>query len=357
LKELQTILHILDSTTAPAVLATLVQVEGSSYRRVGARMLWSESGIRVGSISGGCLEEDLIEHARAVLKSGLSKTVVYDTTEENDLVWGVGLGCHGIVHVVLERVEGLPRWMQALSQAWSERRPAVLATLYGSSRRTGTVLAVADAEGTGVGATAIERAANTALLAQRSEYLPNFEGEKGATLFCEFLPPPLLLTLYGAGDDALPLSRLARELGWQVSVFDPRPAMATKARFPGALRVESYSAESPPPPPPDQWAAGVVMTHHYRFDLPLLRTLLPHRWQYLGLLGPKKRADRLLSELQAEGLEITPEMRARLHAPVGLDLGSGTPEAVALCILAEIQAVTTGRNGRPLRERTQPIHG
>jgi xanthine/CO dehydrogenase XdhC/CoxF family maturation factor len=176
-------------------------------------------------------------------------------------------------------------------------------------------------------------------------------------LFLNMIAPPTALIIFGAGDDAQPFARFAKELGWHVTIADPRPAFATAARFPtaDALLVGAADQLVGTVAPGDD-ALAVVMTHHYVHDLPILRSLLKRPLAYLGLLGPKKRAEKILADLTAEGMTITPEQRARLHAPVGLDLGADSPEQVALSILAEMQASLSGRDARPLRERTRPIH-
>lgn len=330
MKELAAILQALQSpNSGNAVLATLVSVEGSSYRRPGARLLLTESGVRVGSISGGCLEEDVLMRARQVAETGRAETVVYDTTSENDLVWGVGLGCHGVVRVLIERLEGRPAWLKALAENFAAGRATELAVVHRG----------ADSAGMG------------SRLGSRQP------GEDPAAIFFETVPPPTTLAIFGAGDDVQPLARMAHELGWRVSVADPRPAFATSTRFPTADRVVSAPATelvARVAPPADGLA--VVMTHHYVHDVPLLRALLPRPLAYLGLLGPKKRAERILTELEREIGPLTSEQRARLHAPVGLDLGADTPEQVALAIMAEMQAALAGRDARPLRERSRPIH-
>ena len=151
--------------------------------------------------------------------------------------------------------------------------------------------------------------------------------------------------------------RFAKELGWHVTVVDSRPGYVTAARFPEADELAGFregdlgAANALRPQ-----ALAVVMTHRYKDDLPLLRALWPQPLAYLGLLGPKKRAERILAVLANEGLAITPEMHARLHAPVGLDLGATTPESVALAILAEMLARLSGREPIHLRERARPIH-
>ena len=335
MKEIQAAVRILTSAAAApraSVLATLVSVEGSSYRRPGARLLLTEDGVCLGSISGGCLEEDVRTRARSVLASGQPETVVYDTTSENDLVWGVGLGCHGIVRVLIEKLPPRPDWAVALAENFAARQPTPLAVVHlaAKTEQLGTRLA----------------ADWTAL--QTSD----------AGVFFDTVLPPVRLVVFGAGDDAQPLARLAHELGWLVTIADPRAAFTTTERFPTAEALVVAPADElvgRTAPGPDDLA--VVMTHHYVHDLPLLRALLPHPLAYLGLLGPKKRADKILSDLAGAGFEATPAQRARLHAPIGLDLGADTPEQVALAIVAEIQATLARRDARPLHELTRPIHG
>ena len=297
-------------------------VEGSSYRQPGARLLVAADGTRIGSVSGGCLEEDVIERARSVRESGRAQLATYDTTSENDLVWGVGLGCHGVVRVLIERVTARPAWSEVLAGnlskglatpievVWQAGEPSALGTRLGSGKT----------------------------------------GGKG--IFCEIVPPPPRLVIFGAGDDARPLVRLASELGWRIAVADPRPAFASARRFPEADTVVSSPADQlVARANPGEDDLAVVMTHHYVHDVPILRDLLARPLAYLGLLGPRRRAERILGDLSAN-----PGARARLHAPAGLDLGGDTPAEVALSMIAEMRAVLAGRDARSLRERTQPIH-
>jgi xanthine/CO dehydrogenase XdhC/CoxF family maturation factor len=367
MKELQQILSALKSAAAgDAVLATLVKVEGSSYRRPGARLLLLADGRRIGSISGGCLEDDVITHARDVLANGMAKMITYDTTTENDLVWGVGLGCHGVVYVLIEKLPSLPRWADALRENFQRRVTTELAIVWRGSAGTplGTCLA-SDLPPAPIG---VEPAvpglrrlgeggpAGSSPPGRRAP--PPASDKPSPTVFYQTVPSPTALVIFGAGDDAQPLVRFAKELGWQVTIVDPRPAFATPERFPAADTVIVARPEEAPA----RLALGadtlaVIMTHHYHHDLPLLRALLPRPLAYLGLLGPKKRTEKILSDLAADGFALTPAMRARLHAPVGLDLGADNPEEVALAILAEMKASLAGRDGRPLRERALPIHG
>ncbi len=321
--EISRILAALDAAVGqPAALATLVKVEGSSYRRPGARLLLLPDDTRLGSISGGCLEEDIMERARRVLASGKPELAVYATTAENDLVWGVGLGCQGVVHVLLERIPGeRPAWIAALRANLHERRATSLIV-----NQAGTRLA---------------------------------EGADAANGdFIETIPAPPALILCGAGDDARPLAQTAKGTGWHVTVADARAAYATAERFPDADRL----IVAPVPQLAEQLAFdartfAVVMTHRYADDREFLRALMPRDFAYLGQLGPRVRTDRILDELKADGLALDAGALAKLHAPVGLDLGGSTPETVALAILAELETRLNGRAPGHLRDRPGPIHG
>ena len=300
-------------------------------------MLITARGERVGSISGGCLEEDVLVRATKVIATGQAETVVYDTTTENDLVWGVGLGCHGVVRVLIEKLAPCPPWAGTLAANLAARRPTRLAVVYDLP---------SDAPG------------QAALGTRLDEDAPaETKTVAGTEIFRDVVKPSPALAIFGAGDDAQPLARLAHELGWHVTVADPRPAFATAGRFPTAdALIVAPAAELAGRVQLEAGGLAVVMTHHYVHDRPLLGALLPQPLGYLGLLGPKKRAEQILADLARDGWAVTPAMRERLHAPVGLDLGANTPEQVALAILAEMQAALTGRNARPLRDRTGPIH-
>jgi xanthine/CO dehydrogenase XdhC/CoxF family maturation factor len=306
-------------------------VAGSSYRRPGARCLVLPGGRSSGSISGGCLEEDVRLRAREVLAGGTPQLVRYDTADENDLVWGTGLGCQGEVRVFIERLaQPLPRWVNALRENFRGR--------------IGTELAVAFGDAWG---------------AMRGTHLrADLPGALAADTWVERLAPPPSLVLFGAGDDAQPLVALARLLGWHVTVFDARPAYATAARFPDAQLVIACTTEDAA----RHAAIGadshvVVMSHRYRDDRAALRVLLARPLAYLGVLGPRHRTERILEELAAEGLRLSDAQRARLFAPVGIDLGGAAPETVALSIVAELQAFQASRRPQHLRELARPIHG
>lgn len=332
MKDLQAILRRLASA-APSetfVLATLVAVQGSSYRRTGARMLIS-GDTSVGSISGGCLEEDVRERAREVAATGLAGLVIYDTTSENDLVWGVGTGCHGVVRLLLERLPAGARWFRELEANLRCDRQTEVAVVWESP----------------------EPALLGTRLAGELPALP-----EGTHMLRETIAPPPFLAVFGAGDDARPLVRVAKELGWRVAVADVRPSYVSRERFPEAdLLVEGAPDQLAARLAPGPEALAIVMTHHYVHDVPILRDLLPRPLAYLGLLGPRARAERILEDIARGGFPLAASTRERLHAPAGLDLGADTPEEIAVSILAEMRAALSGRDGRPLSRRSGPIHG
>lgn len=352
-----------------AALATVVRVVGSAYRRPGARMLLADDGTRVGLVSGGCLEADLAERARPVLEGGVPVLVTYDASRDEDLVFGLGLGCEGTVEVLIERVPERPDGghLALVARCLEERRRLSLCTVFRSAGDVpvGTRLWLVEGEPEGGGpvpealAVALGREAEASLAAGRHRCVSVDDGAGGSV---EALVEPVLpwpeLYVFGAGPDAVPVVRLAVELGFDVTVADHRASLVRPERFPGAAAVvlcNPGALAGPFDPGPE--AAALVMSHSFASDRACLGQLMQRPLRYLGALGPKRRTERLLAELAAEGVVPEPDLRAALHAPVGLDIGAETPEEIAVAILAEIRAAFTGRDGGRLRERRAPIHG
>ena len=345
-----------------AAIATLVKVKGSTYRRPGARMLMTSDGWLLGSISGGCLEGDVFEHAQRVMNSGKPTLVKYDTTESEDIIWGLGLGCQGIVHVLVERLtDDLELSSIAfLAECLHRRQTGVLVTVFGVEGRSPIKMGdrlLLHPDGTvksnftdPVRSRIIDDAIAAAESTQSS--VKTYQLPAGsAEVFIEVVQPPVPLIIFGAGHDAIPVVRLAKELGWHVTVVDSRPAYATTARFPLADAVILAHPQAVHKHiSVDKCTAAVVMTHNYLHDRELLQTLLASPLSYLGVLGPKRRTEQLLQEL---GMA---EQLSHLYSPVGLDIGADTPEAIGLAILAEIQAVLANRSGGSLRNRIGSIH-
>ena len=370
IREILSALAALRERGESAALATIIRVKGSTYRRAGARLLIRQDGTTVGSLSGGCLEGDVAETAREILESGRSRVLTYDLTADDDAVWGLGLGCNGMIEVFIEPVRRAtkPDLVARLQACVDHRRAAALATVIrapspDSRVAVGARLFVADdgeVEGT-LGEAALDARATAAareqLAAGKTTTMPvDLPGGRGE-LFIEVISPPLPLLVCGAGHDALPLVRLAHEQGWWVMVADSRPAYATKDRFPEADEV--FLAEDrdiAKVVPIDRHTFAVVMTHNFLHDLEILRGLLTTPARYIGLLGPRARTDKLLADLVKGGAVFDDAPGSRLYGPVGLDIGADSPEEIALSILAEILAVRNGRGAASLRTRRGPIH-
>ena len=354
------------SDDEPVVLATVVRVTGSSYGGVGARMLIRVDGSTVGLVSGGCVESDLAEHARRVNGTGRAEVVRYDTRDDDDAPWGLGLGCNGVIDVLLEPLApGEARNLATLiEKALSSEAPSVLASVIRTDDSISTAPSVGahalltddNLETTGkwgnrAALTSAVSDIGDAVAAARRGLVRDYDGVEIAF---EVVKPAVQLVICGSGPDVLPISRTASQLGWDVTVVDHRP-VAHAQRFPGARVVECAKPASlgdavrlTPK------TAAVVMSHHYARDLEYVQALLGADVSYVGVLGPRARTERMLSDL---GAANAPASAGRnLFAPVGMDLGGEGPEAIALSIIAEISAVVGARAGGHLRDKRGPLH-
>lgn len=269
------------------MVVTIVATQGSTYRRAGARTVISENGEAVGTISGGCLERDLAARCIELLADMQPRVITYDSSRDDDIIFGLGLGCRGVIDLHIEPfdAEHPPRLVREFQ--WSGREPVTWTTSI-----------------------------------------------DGRPLLVEIIRPSRALAIFGGGPDVDPLAKIAEQAGFQVSRFAPRDIHPEKVRDSVVLT---------------QFDAAVIMTHNYLYDQALLETLLPSPIPYVGLLGPKYRGEELVAQ-------IPEEQRARLHNPIGLDLGGETPEQIALSIVAEIEAVLNRRSARSLREVEGPLH-
>jgi len=370
------ILDIIDAYTAAAAagkrmaLATVVHVEGSSYRRPGARMLVTDDGNLTGAISGGCLEGDALRKALLAINQQQNKLVTYDTTDEDDAKFGVQLGCNGIVHILFEPIDPqqLIHPVNLLIELSLKRQDGVLVTLFSLSRPLSsvpgtcllilpeTVIAAGPKEEQDL--SAIAEAANHALLTRKS-FIQEYElNGESFTAFAEFIQPPVSLVIAGAGNDAFPLAAISAILGWQTTIVDGRATHASLQRFPKVAQIIVAK--------PDQVLSQleidaqtvfVLMTHNYNYDLALLKHLLSQKQPvYIGSLGPKKKLERMFGDLKNEGVTLTKAQLSKIYGPVGLDLGAETAEEIALSIVAEIKKVLSKNSGHSLRDKLEPIH-
>jgi xanthine/CO dehydrogenase XdhC/CoxF family maturation factor len=335
------------------VLVTLVQAEGSSYRRPGARLLLGAKGEYAGTISGGCLETEVVRKAAWLVRDG-AVVQRYSTMFDDTADVPFGLGCGGVVDLLLEPADTpeCRALMSALEHALAGQEATVLTWL----PREGRKLARAVLSASGDFTFASSELTETELVEARSRVLRKnqFESATGE-IFVERIDAPQRLFILGAGDDAKPLVNMGALLGWSVTVMDGRAQLARAERFPGAERVVavmSPSAEVLGIRPED---AVVLMTHSYEQDRELLAAVLPLRPRYLGLLGARHRSSLLLSEVAEKLGRTVAACCEQVYAPVGLDLGGDGPEAIALAVIAEVQACCMGKLGTSRRLSAEDV--
>jgi xanthine dehydrogenase accessory factor len=302
------------------VLCVLLETAGSTYAKSGALLLIAHSGEYAGLLSGGCLEGDLATRVRQVLDTGQPATVSYDMRGPDDLLWGLGSGCEGAMQVLMIRCGPANDWqpLAALAQALAAHRPLCVGIVVASG------------------------AVHESLpLRAAAGYSIDAAGQRVFALPLE-LPPRVLIL--GGGPDAVPVAEFAARLGWKLTIYDHRPALADTARFPAAERVVSAPAAALAKTVPlTAFNAAVVMSHHLQSDLEYLHALAHSPVKFVGLLGPAPRRDRLRVELGADAALLA----ERLHAPVGLAIGGRSSVVIALAIVAELQAWFSGAAGGP----------
>ncbi|HEX3168790.1 MAG TPA: XdhC/CoxI family protein [Chitinophagaceae bacterium] len=348
-------------------LATVVHVEGSSYRRPGARMLIEDDGQLTGAISGGCLEGDALRKALLVMTEKRSRLVTYDTMDDDDAKFGVGLGCNGIIQVLIEPIDvsNPDNPIQYLNNVNGKRQTAALVTLFSLQNRKGlqygTCLLLKDdgniVQHVPVLKDVLLADANEALINQSSSFKNYTSDDHNITAFIEVIKPPVSIIIIGAGNDVMPVVNLADILGWESTVVDGRANYAKKERFVSACQVLVAKPENALEQiSVDEHTVFLLMTHNYNYDMAMLRQLLSKNVRYIGMLGPKKKRERMLSELKDEGSNFTEQQLSVLHSPVGLDIGAETSEEIALSILAEIKALFAGKDVQSLRTIKEVIH-
>lgn len=331
---------------ASLVLATITATAGSTYRKPGAMMLISRDGQYAGLISGGCLEGDLLHHAERVFESGAPGFVTYDMHADEELIWNLGLGCDGVIHLMLQRLGPGPDFgfLGRLAAAREARRPVLLALVTQSDGGVQPgAWGLLDSGGSADGPAGL-----TDLLRPLAEDWPDwrcrsvrFGAEDRAAAIVIQIPAPTRVLVCGAGPDAVPMARALVELGWEVVITDHRPAFARAERFPDGCTVQQGRAESLA----DRLDlttldAAVIMSHHLENDRAYLEQLQGHAIPYVGVLGPRARRDRLM--------ELAGCRDRVVYGPVGLDIAAELPGAIALAAAAEIHAVLNGRTGRSL---------
>ena len=372
MKEIRDIVKAYDISVTEgkkSALATVVHLDGSSYRRPGARMLITEDGQLTGAISGGCLEGDALQKALMVMSQKKSRVVTYDTMDDDEATLGVGLGCNGVIQVLIEPIDpdDPDNQISFLRQVMGERQKVVLVTLFSLENKqadqAGTSLLL---EETGDWRTNnvdpqlldfLKEDAMNSLEEQKSSFCNYVSAKINITAFIEFIPPVISVVIIGAGNDIFPLVDMAEILGWETRIVDGRPGYASRDRFAKSCQVLVSKPEFVLDQiPVDQYTVFLLMTHNYNYDLAMLKHLLNKNLMYLGILGPKKKTERMMGDLAEKGIHPTKQQLSFIFNPVGLDIGAETAEEIALSIIAEIKAVYSGKIGKSLRASGEIIH-
>ncbi len=333
---------------APLVLATVVETQGSTYSKAGALMLIDEHGIFQGMLSGGCLEGDLAIRAQVVLESGQAQLVTYDLAADNDEIWSLGVGCDGLMKVLLQPL--------ADSQTY-EPFATILAALNGDVAAVVSTIVESSLPSAPLAATIVLMNGKTSVFGPDNAFAADMAvdaarllvggektrqrlsaGDNAAQVLHSLIRPAPKLLVLGGGLDAEPLVRYSTDMGWKCTIVDHRPAYIEKGDFAGAERAICCTVdELPANVELKSFTAAVVMSHHLASDRGYLAQLAETEMTYIGLLGPVGRRERLLSELGAVGATLA----GRLHGPAGLDIGGRGPAAIALSIVAELQKLFT----------------
>ncbi|MEM8805477.1 MAG: XdhC family protein [Cyanobacteria bacterium P01_G01_bin.38] len=344
-------------------LATIVNTFGSTYRQVGAKMLIQERGELVGTLSGGCVENDIFQYTQRIVREPL--VIEYDATKvEEDLIWGFGLGCNGAVSILLEKLNQptILSPLNLISQCLNHKKSGAIATVFSIvgtiDLKIGSrfVLYPDNTTDTDIRDRAlIEAIAQDTITSKESHKsaVNQYQLSEGSVdVFIEVIHPLRSLIMFGAGRDALPVVALAKAIGWQVTVVDCRALQDTYERFAIADKIiltcrdiidQHLSV--------DDNTAAIVMTHNYFDDLEIIKFLLPIPMPYLGVMGSKNRIGRIMAQLNPLPIQLE-----KVYSPIGLDIGADTPAEIATAIIAEIQAVLAKRSAGFSKYRRQSLH-
>lgn len=338
------------------VMAQVISVEGSAYRREGSKMLIWPSGKYEGMISGGCLEADVVEESKKVMETKRSFVKKYVLDE--DLVWGLGLGCPGTVDILLELIEPHSRNWRNWVELAHQSTPFISCKKLPANGEEVTSFVVTEEEVIGLHSEEspwFKEAFETARkkLKERnpkSETRTINSMNEEMQIFIDVHMPPPHICIFGAGHDAIPVAQLSHQLGFRTTVIDGRSAFNTKERFPHAKRVISHPKEYEFIQDITPNTFVIVMNHHLDRDIETLKYVLKSNAKYVGVLGPRKRRDKMLASLEEANVTFSNAWLEKMHSPIGLDIGAVTPEEIALSILAEIVAIQKGHSGGSLKD-------
>ena len=337
-----------------AALATVVHIQGSAYRRPGAKMLIADDGAMAGSVSGGCLEADVREVALSVIRSGTPQLLHYDTGTDDQTPFGLGLGCNGAVDIFVQRASApdVLKTARQVALLLQGDAPFAVSTIVRGAAGLGRSVVVAS-HGKPAGSTG-DADLDRTIAARASDLLgagiSQLDDLDANHVFTDVQVPPPSLIVFGAGEDSRPLVATATDVGFRVTVVDHRPAYLVPDHYSVGTRLLEARADSSLsglPLGPRTYA--VVKTHSLAHDREWVGRLLASNVAYIGVLGPSARVDEMLRELGAEEND-------RVFGPVGLDLGADGPEQIAVSVVAELLALISGREPGHLRAKEGAIH-
>lgn len=339
-----------------AVLVTILTVDGSVYQRDGMRCLIQDDGEIIGIISSGCVERDLFDYAKEVMDTNEPKQIEYDFNKSEDAIFGFGLGCNGVMTV----------WLQPLDPVNQEEDITEILSIFERRYNTRThyfCTTVIESEDTSIVPVG-------KIFEFEEEYMSSlFESGNFANLmmdgeldnvrvrmFAEHIEPRPTLLIYGAGPDAKPLVDLAKFVEWRVVLVDHRPHFIHAIGFENADEIVVIKREQYGTTSVDINTFVVIMTHNYAFDKQILTNVIKEEVSYIGQLGPKRRIERMLAEIESEGILLNEASLEKLHTPIGLDIGAAMPNEIALSIMAEVMSRRKGCAGGSLRARSRSLH-
>lgn len=314
------------------VMASVVALDGSSYRRPGVRMLLREDGVMEGAVSGGCVEREIFRQAQSVFDTGVPKIMTYDGRFR--------LGCEGILYILIEPLQPSQAFIERFQWAIERREHLVLHSGYEKK--------ATDLE---AGGTTVEFN-DGKVMTLREQVAPAAAAES----FSQKLSPSLRLLIVGAEHDAEKMSRAARFAGWQPVIVAPADDARSAGNFPAAFKVINTTPEQFDMTLIDKHTAVLLMTHSYVTDLKYLLRLHASDLTYLGVLGPLRRRERLFGDLMEQCDDLDPDFLEKVHGPAGLHLGAETPEEIAISVVAEILSVVRQQTVMPLKDKKGRIH-
>jgi xanthine/CO dehydrogenase XdhC/CoxF family maturation factor len=336
-------------------LATIVHVHGSSYRKPGARMLITENGDLTGAISGGCLEGDALKKALHVMYQNKPMVQTYDTMDDDDAILGVGLGCNGIIKVLIEPIDptdDVSNPIEMIRYLIQDRECGCIVTLFNtnfeSSIHIGTKFAAKANHHDGRGRkdflsdqSCVDSFINKSISNKESQWHDFEQVSCKMCAFFQFVPPSIQLLVAGAGIDVVPLAEMAHILGWDTIIVDGRPNYINKNPYSASCAIQLAKPEEVLSKIQlDEYTYAALMTHNYNYDKKLLSILLAYDvLPYIGMLGSKTKIIRMLDEFNEEGLHISEEKMRIIHSPIGLDIGAENAGEIAASIIGEIQAI------------------